>query len=221
MGPRPRLGTGGLLTAVPLVTHGAPQAEGSDVDANWILGINDTADVIAADFEDTATGLNHPVSGVTPITKNVWHHAAATYDGTTWRLYLDGNLEATEVENAAPEVRLDPARGARDDAPLRDRNARSGSSPASLDEPRVWNRALSATEIQTGMSQQLTSGSGLVARWGLNEGTATSRGRLDRHGHRHPDQRAHVGGRWSRSPRSPDASPPWPAGSGSTARTTT
>ena len=41
-----------------------------------------------------AAGGNHPVSGTTVVTSNVWHHAAATYDGTTWRLYLDGVLDA-------------------------------------------------------------------------------------------------------------------------------
>ena len=88
-------GTGGIPDFIPLVTHGGPQADGTNVDANWLLGIKDTGDVLAADFEDMATGLNHPISGTTVITDNVWHHAAATYDGTTWRLYLDGRLDAT------------------------------------------------------------------------------------------------------------------------------
>ena len=39
---------------------GARKPSGSAVDANWLLGINDTTDVLAADFEDTASGLNHP-----------------------------------------------------------------------------------------------------------------------------------------------------------------
>ena len=95
-------GAGGIAQFIPLVTHGGPEAEGSAVDANWLLGINDATDVLAADFEDTATGLNHPISGTTPLTNGVWYHAAATYDGTTWRLYLNGRLEATEAENATP-----------------------------------------------------------------------------------------------------------------------
>ena len=31
---------GGGITILPLLTHGAPQSEGSGVDANWILGID-------------------------------------------------------------------------------------------------------------------------------------------------------------------------------------
>ena len=88
---------------MPLVTHGAPESENSNVDANWILGISTsgtgTTNVLAADFEEGASGaspgLNHPVYGTTVVTDNVWHHAAATYDGTTWKLYLDGTLETS------------------------------------------------------------------------------------------------------------------------------
>ena len=38
--------------------------------------------------------MNHPITGVTLIAADgFWHHAAATYDGATWKLYLDGALE--------------------------------------------------------------------------------------------------------------------------------
>ena len=33
-------GTGGITQFIPLVTHGGPEADGSNVDANWLLGIN-------------------------------------------------------------------------------------------------------------------------------------------------------------------------------------
>ncbi len=61
-----------------------------NLDADWVLVINDTTEVIGVDFEDMRTGLNDPVSGV-PHVNDIWYHAAATYDGTTWRLYLNGN----------------------------------------------------------------------------------------------------------------------------------
>ena len=52
----------------------------------------------SADFEDNATGLNHPVTGTTADhVSGVWHHAAVTYDTATdtWNLYLDGVLDRT------------------------------------------------------------------------------------------------------------------------------
>ena len=152
------------------------RADGSNFDANWILAINDATDVIAADFEDTASGLNHPVSGVTPITNNVWHHAAATYDGTTWRLYLDGNLEATQVVSATP--RSDSLQRSGLGAMITSTGTALGRFQGTLDEARVWNRALTLAEIQANINSELTTGTGLVTRWGLNEGSGTSVGDL-------------------------------------------
>ena len=43
-----------------------------------------------------------------------------------------------------------------------------------IDEARVWNRALDASEILANKNLELTSGTGLVARWGLNEGSGTT-----------------------------------------------
>ena len=69
------------------------------VDMNYFLGIDASTGTLVADFEDNATAANHPVTGTTPVTSNVWHHAAAAYDTATdtWRLYLDGALERTLV----------------------------------------------------------------------------------------------------------------------------
>src|SRR6185436_1886703 len=80
-------GTGGI-TAVPIVTKGMAETEGSNVDMNYFLGISPTTGKLAADFEDTATGGNHPVNGNAVIAADgTWHHVAASYDGTTWQLY--------------------------------------------------------------------------------------------------------------------------------------
>ena len=53
--------------------------------------------------------LNHPIIGTTVVTSNVWHHAAATYDGTTWRLYLDGDAGRIPRCRTAGQRRRDVA----------------------------------------------------------------------------------------------------------------
>ena len=69
---------------------------------NYFLGIDATTGTLVADFEDTADTAATTRSPARPSSpSNVWHHAAATYDGTTWSLYLDGALDRTLAWAAA------------------------------------------------------------------------------------------------------------------------
>ena len=166
-------GSGGIAALVPLVTKGAPEADGSNVDANYIMGINTAGNVLAADFEDTATGLNHPISGTTAIVNNTWYHAAATYDGQTWRLYLNGNLEATLfVGPFAP--RFDSLQHAALGAMVTSAGTRLGAFQGAMDEARIWTVARTQADIQAGMNRQIASATGLAGRWGLNEGSGAT-----------------------------------------------
>ena len=173
-------GTDGF-NGVPLVSHGSQQAETpANINMNWYLGIDSKGtpttadDVLAADFEEAEagaglTGQNHPVIGQTLITDGSWHHAAATYDGT-WKLYLDGSLDQSLAVNQPVEsTTTQPAALAT--SIQTNGTTLTGFFDGAMDEARVWNRALTLEEIQANMAQELTSGSGLVARWGLNAGT--------------------------------------------------
>jgi hypothetical protein len=163
-------GSGGV-TMIPVIAKGRGESDGSNVDCNYFFGLRATDSVLAADFEDMATGGNHPVIGTTPVTSNVWHHVAASYDGTTWRLYLDGVLDATTTANATP--RSDSIQHFGLGTAMTSTGAAAGFFDGVLDEARVWNFARSLTQIQSGMSAPIVSGAGLVGRWGLNEGTGT------------------------------------------------
>ena len=56
-----------MTNAIPLVTKGRSETDAANLDANYFLGIDATTGVLVADFEDNATGLNHPVTGITAI----------------------------------------------------------------------------------------------------------------------------------------------------------
>ncbi len=165
-------GTGGITDAIPLVTKGRGESENSNVDMNWFLGIATNANVIAADFEEGAAGsspgLNHPVRGNTLLINDVWYHAAATYDGANWTLYLNGNVETNVAVNQPP--RSDSIQHAALASALRSTGASEGNFQGLMDEVRVWNYARSDTQIAANYNLQITNQTGLVARWALNEG---------------------------------------------------
>jgi hypothetical protein len=165
-------GSGGV-DAVPLVCKGVGEGDGSNIDANYFFGIRATDNVLAADFEDMASGLNHPVAGVTAIQNNIWYHAAATYDGTTWRLYLNGLLEAELAVSATP--RYDSIQHFGLGTAMNSTGAQSGRFDGVLDEVRVWNYARNQAEILADINTEITSPTpNLLGRWGLDEGSGTA-----------------------------------------------
>ena len=169
--------------------------QGDNKDINYFLGIDAKRRVLAADFEDTINGGNHPAFGVTPIADGVWYHAAATYDGTTWRLYLNGVLEAqvvvgnftphfNSIQHAALATALNSTGGA------------AGAFLGALDEVRIWNVARSATDIQSTMAEPLPAAIGLIGRWGLDEGAGALGQRQQwQRGPRNPSRTAQPGRR--------------------------
>ena len=188
-------GTGGV-TAVPLVTKGRGEAEGTNVDSNYFLGIT-SAGQLVADFEQFAAGSgwsagqNHPGCGSATITDQGWHHVAVTYSTTTgWRFYVDG-VEGTTADgtscttcspagscpqNPGVEPRYDSIQHFGLGTAMTSTGATAGFFAGVMDEARVWSRALPLAELQGGKNQELTSGTGLIGRFGLNENGGTTAG---------------------------------------------
>ena len=137
---------------------------------------------LVADFEEAQTpggtnpGLNHPITGTGVITADsVWHHAAVTYDGTTWQLYLDGNpdgsLGVSRPANALNNVVTTVGTA------LTTTNIAAGSFAGVVDEVRIWNVARTAGEILASKNNEITGPTaGLIGRWGLNEGIGSTLG---------------------------------------------
>jgi hypothetical protein len=164
-------GVGGVV-AVPLITKGREQADQSNLDLNYFLGIR-TDGVLVADFEDSNLGINVPVVGKTPVPLDEWHHVAATFDGTTWKLYLDGNLEATR--NAGGLVpRADSIQHAAIATAMNSTGVPAGYFNGFLDEVRIWNGARTQSQLRASLNFEIASDTGLVARWGMTEGTGAT-----------------------------------------------
>jgi hypothetical protein len=83
----------------------------------------------------------------TALTLSTWHHVAATYDGATVKIYIDGILDASgpaagDVSDSTGSLTFahNAVRGAQEPV-------NNGFFTGSLDEIRWYNRNLSAAEI--------------------------------------------------------------------------
>jgi len=98
-------------------------------------------------FTATENAATAPAASALPL--NAWSHLAATYDGTTMRLFVNGTQVATKAITGAMPNTANPLRVGG--------NAAWGEYFSGLiDEVRVYNRALSAGEIATDLATAIT-----------------------------------------------------------------
>lgn len=167
-------GNGGI-TAIPIITKGRVNGESpSKFNINYFLGI-DANKKLVADFEDSL-GANHPIKGKAVIPDSNWTHVAATYDSatSTWKLYVNGVLDTSKIigNNIYP-VRNSIEQAAIGSA-LTSNNSPQGFFSGKIDEVRIWKIARTDPDILSTYTQELSSGTGLIAKWGLGESCGTS-----------------------------------------------
>ncbi len=113
------------------------------------------------------------VTSTTFLNLNTWYHVAGTFDGDTLKCYINGNLAGTT-----------PFKGTIRDSSAYDlkigRLAYTGIGQdrffnGKIDEVRIWNRALSQSELQSNMNNHIDPAiqTGLVGYWRFNEATGT------------------------------------------------
>lgn len=96
---------------------------------------------------------------------NAWHHLAATYDGTTMKIYIDGILSASQAQSGAITTNSN-------DLVLGNQPGYAEYFGGSADDIRVWNVARTQAEIQASMARELNvaTATGLVAYYTFNQG---------------------------------------------------
>ena len=119
--------------------HGSSTEE----DGNWRLLITDENAIRFDVYYPNSTNATHSTaSGV--YTSGNWSHIVATNDGITIRIYLNGATVLETTQNVRSGPVTDPIEIGR----FRHNDVPSHYSPGDIDDIRIYNRALTASEIQ-------------------------------------------------------------------------
>jgi hypothetical protein len=81
-----------------------------------------------------------PLGATTPLALNAWSHLATTYDGASWKFYVNGTLVASRVFTAPIGVSTGALR-------IGGNNIWPEWFKGQIDEVRIYSRALSAAEV--------------------------------------------------------------------------
>ena len=147
-------------------------------DVNYILAMRDVFTDGLLLFSRNNTSINILFNAQTEIqytsfTSDEWHHIAATYDGTTEKLYFNGSVVGTNTFSSTLSVTADTIIG---------RDSGSGTSnfwDGNLANVAIWNRALNSDEINSIMWKSYSEldavqKNGLQAWYALDDITGTT-----------------------------------------------
>lgn len=120
--------------------------DNGDFEKGWMLGYDRRAFTfrLATRGGDDGTGRLTTLAGRTPVERGRWHHVAATYDGTTMRLYVDGKPDGESTAQSGDI--LYPERGRYAVGAYADDDELNPLEGA-LFEVKVYGRALTPVEL--------------------------------------------------------------------------
>jgi len=117
-------------------------------------------------FVLSINNVQQKLTAATALNANTWYHVAATYDGSSMKIYINGVLDASKSQTGSVN-----SNGAFNVGYLYNT---SRNFNGKVDEVRVWKRALSQTEISQNMCNVTLPASSLAAYWKFNEGSGSS-----------------------------------------------
>ena len=126
-----------------------------------------------------SSGLNSFL--LSNLQDGVWQHVAATFDNGEGKLYINGQLDASQVGMRIPQV-----------SPTLVSLARQKSLDGFIgkyynglmDEVRVWDSARTARQIKNNMNKKVSAkAKGLVAYWRMDEGAGDVAADVSSNGH--------------------------------------
>jgi hypothetical protein len=130
-----------------------------------------------AHYDDSSNSINFFVNGYLSgnasgtIPSNQWSHVVGTYDGQAVKIYINGQLVSSRTYSTAISHSTNAFRiGA---------GASTGGAPGyywngTIDEVRVYNRSLSASEISEHYRNIYSNETGLVGKWRFSESYGTT-----------------------------------------------
>jgi len=92
------------------------------------------------------------LTAASPLPLNTWSHLSATYNGATMNLYVNGVLAGSLAQTGAIVASTEPLS-------IGGNIYSGGNWVGMIDEVRIYNRALSSSEILTDMNTPITGGS--------------------------------------------------------------
>lgn len=108
---------------------------------------------ISGGLHNGSTCIEHLTVAQPTMSLNNWHHIAAVFDdaANTYKFYLNGNLVVTQTENGTPSPKTSALM-------IGQSGYNAGANErwrGLLDDIRIYNRPLSAAEVQTDMNTGL------------------------------------------------------------------
>src|SRR5436309_8935849 len=119
-----------------------------NVDGYYLMASTDQSDRPSAG--GTWVGGNQNTYGPSVVEVNTWTHLAATFDGETVRLYVNGAEVASQAQTTPLATTTGTLQIGGDSYP-------NELFAGRIDEVRIYNRALSAAEIQTDMNTSIAA----------------------------------------------------------------